>query len=347
MRRRHFTSLLGAAGVGLWGGRAETAELLISDTHSHSMLRPQDPSCLKCELGDARVSLVSWALGSDGPFIQRLPNGAMQVNLKATPEQYREVYTRMLRGMGARIRRENLRLAKTSADVDLALAGELHLVLSTEGAHFLGGELAYLDTVYAQGVRQIGLGHFVEGDLLDIRTEMPKLGGLSALGGDVIRRCNALGIVVDLAHATDQAVAQALAISSQPMLWSHSNITRFATNWRSTGNQIMSISLDNAKVLAAKGGVVGVWPSRFNFDNPSAYVEGLQAAIDMIGADHVAFGSDMQGLSPSSTMMDNYSGLRSIVNLMLSKNMPEVVVRKVASENYARLLKAVFDGRTG
>lgn len=136
MRRRHFTSLLGAAGVVLWGGRAETAELLISDTHSHYMLRPQDQSCLKCELGDARVSLVSWALGSDGPFIQRLPNGAMQVNLKATPEQYREVYTRMLRGMGARIRRENLRLAKTSADVDLALAGELHLVLSTEGAHF-------------------------------------------------------------------------------------------------------------------------------------------------------------------------------------------------------------------
>jgi len=178
--------------------------------------------------------------------------------------------------------------------------------------------------------------------LLDIRTEAPKLGGLSLLGREVIRRCNALGIVVDLAHASDQAVAHALEVSTQPMLWSHSAIARQPTDWRSRGNQVMSIGLPNALELAKRGGVIGVWPSRFNFDNQQAYVAGLQEAIGMVGEDHVAFGTDMHGLAPASTMIDNYSGLRDIVNRMLAANMPESTVRKVAGENYARLLKAVF-----
>jgi len=347
IRRRAFSALLPAA---LWSAFAKNSfaqEIFISDTHSHSALSPRNEMCLSCELRAQHVTLVSWALGSDGPFIQRLPSGAMQVNLKATPEQYQETFLRQLGGMFARIRREKIRIVRNAQDVDRALAGELRLVISTEGAHYLGGDIAYLELAYSRGVRQIGLGHFVEGDITDVRTEPPKIGGLSAFGKDVIRRCNALGILVDLAHSTDAAVAQALETSTQPMLWSHSNITRIPSFWNNGGkNQSMSVSLDNAKVMAERGGVIGVWPSRFNFDNPDAYVAGLQDAIAMVGADHVAFGTDMQGLSPSSTMMTDYSGMRDIVNRMLAKNMPEAVVRKVASENYGRLLKTVFNGRT-
>jgi microsomal dipeptidase-like Zn-dependent dipeptidase len=59
----------------------------------------------------------------------------------------------------------------------------------------------------------------------------------------------------------------------------------------------------------------------------------------------VAFGTDMHGLAPASTMIENYSGLRDIVNRMLASNMPESTVRKVAGENYARLVKTVLLGR--
>ena len=341
--RRKMAAWLAVAVYG-WNtsGAARAADLFISDTHSHSSMSAREPKCMRCELQAADVTLMSWALVADGPFIQRLPNDAMQVNLKATPEQFREAFQRMLSSMQRRIERENLLLVRTPQDVDRALAGELHIVLSTEGAQYLGGDVDFVDAVYGWGVRQIGLGHFVEGDLLDIRTEAPKLGGLSDLGRRVIRRCNTLGIVVDLAHATDQAVSHALEVSTQPMLWSHSAIARQPTDWRSRGNQVMSIGLPNALELAKRGGVIGVWPSRFNFDNQQAYVAGLQEAIGMVGEDHVAFGTDMHGLAPASTMIDNYSGLRDIVNRMLAANMPESTVRKVAGENYARLLKAVF-----
>ena len=347
LRRRAFSALLPAAFFSAFGRNVLADEIFISDTHSHSTMNPRNEACLSCELNANHVTLVSWALGSDGPFIQRLPSGAMQVNLKATPEQYQETFLRQLGGMFARIRREQIRIVRTAQDIDKALAGELRLVISTEGAHYLGGDIAYLDLAYSRGVRQIGLGHFVEGDITDIRTEPPKIGGLSAFGKDVIRRCNVLGILVDLAHSTDAAVAQALATSTQPMLWSHSNITRIPSFWNNGGkNQSMSVSLDNAKVMAERGGVIGVWPSRFNFDNPDAYIDGLQDAIGMVGADHVAFGTDMHGLAPSSTMMTDYSGMRAIVNRMLAKNIPEAVVKKVASENYGRLLKTVMNGRT-
>ena len=346
LNRRRAMRWMGAPLAAVASSVAWSDEVWIADTHSHSAMRFNDASCLRCELTQSGVRLLSWALVADGPFIQRLPSGAMQVNFKASPEEYRAAFGRMLKGMRRRIKAEGLQLALSADDIDKSLQGQLHIVLSTEGAQYLGGDPQHLDVVYAQGVRQIGLGHFVEGDLLDIRTEPPKLGGLTVLGREVIRRCNAMGILVDLAHSTDQSVAQALEASQQPMLWSHSAITRQATDWRSRSNHVMSISLANAKVLADRGGVVGLWPSRFNFDDPRAYVAALGEAVEMIGEDHVAFGTDMQGLAPASTMMSNYSGLREVVDLLLRTNMPERTVRKLAGENYARLLKAVMMSRS-
>jgi len=345
LSRRRVLNWLAAGIGGAVGTAAQAADILISDTHSHIDMRMGPGTCMACGLTESGVSLMSWALVADGPFIQRMPNGSIQVNSKPNPDQLREAYTRLLGRMQRRIRGENLRLVLNSEHVDLALQGQLHIVLSTEGAHFLGGDVNYLDVVYAQGVRQIGLGHFLEGDLLDIRTESPKIGGLSDFGRSVITRCNALGIVVDLAHSTDKAVSQALEVSKQPMLWSHSAISPQETDWRSR-NHVMSVSLANAKKLAQRGGVIGIWPSKYNFNNPRAYVEALIEAVSMLGEDHVAFGTDMHGLSPQATMVENYAGMREIVNLMLAMNVPETTVRKVAGQNYARLIKNVLLGRT-
>lgn len=344
--RRRVLHWLSAGFGGLVAPLAEASDILISDTHSHAALSMGPSACFRCVLSDSGTSLVAWTFSADAPFIQRMPNGGIRVITKPNSEQFRDFFWRALGRIQRLIRAENLRVARTAEDVDLALQGQLHIVLSTEGAYYLGGDLNYLDTVYDQGVRQIGLGHFVEGELLDIRTEVPRYGGLTAFGREVIKRCNHLGIVVDLAHATDQAVSQALEVSQQPMIWSHSAITRQPTDWRSGPRHVMSISLANAKAMANRGGLVGIWPSRSNFDNLHAYVAGLAEAVDLIGENHVAFGTDMHGLSPIATMIEKYSELREIVNLLLASNMPEKTVRKVAGENYARLLKTVFRGRS-
>jgi len=80
------------------------------------------------------------------------------------------------------------------------------------------------------------------------------------------------------------------------------------------GHVVRSVSLANAKTMAQRGGVIGIWPSKFNFNDPRAYVEALGEAVAMVGEDHVAFGTDMEGLAPAQTMMNNYTGMREIVN---------------------------------
>lgn len=344
---RVFSSAVLASTPLLAAKQASAGEIPISDTHSHRLLfSGMDPRCFQCEMATTGVALLSWALVSDALFIQRQPNGAMAVNLKATPEQFRDAFLKSHRGMMFRARRERLKILKTKDDIAQALQGEPSVVLSTEGSHFLNGDVAYLDTIYAMGIRQMSLGHFYKGELTDIRTESPSVGGISDLGRAVITRCNALGILVDLSHSTDQAVEQALAVTQAPLLWSHSSITPTPSNWRSSGTTVMSISQSTAKRMAEAGGVIGIWPSKSNYANQAAYVDGLQAAVAQVGEDAIAFGTDMDGLSPQATMIENYQGLRDIVNLMLQKNMTESVVRKIAGENYARLLGAVFDKRT-
>ena len=185
-RRRALRWL--AAGIGgAMGTAAQAADILISDTHSHIAFRAGPGTCMRCGLTESGVNLISWALVSDAPFLQRMPNGSIQVNFKPSVEQLRAAYTRILSGMQRRIRGENLRMALNPEHVDLALQGQLHIVMSTEGAHFLGGDVNYLDVVYENGIRQIGLGHFLEGELLDIRTEAPNWAGSAAWAAPSLR----------------------------------------------------------------------------------------------------------------------------------------------------------------
>ena len=58
------------------------------------------------------------------------------------------------------------------------------------------------------------------------RPRSPSIGGLTDLGKKVVQECNRLGILVDLAHSTPDAVTQALAVSKAPVVWSHSSVTR-------------------------------------------------------------------------------------------------------------------------
>ena len=114
MNRRRALRWLGAPAATLASTAACPSDLWISDTHSHSALRFNDNTCLRCELTQSGVNLLSWALVADGPYIQRMPNGAIQVNFKASPEQFREAFNRMFKGMQRRIQTEKLQNNQTT-----------------------------------------------------------------------------------------------------------------------------------------------------------------------------------------------------------------------------------------
>ena len=322
------------------------AQPWISDVHSHFGLSPRTRHLnLREELEKNHITLFSWAMVADSFAIQRNESGRINVTRSVTKGEFFEHFLKLTRFMHTRLKAEGLLVLKEPIGIEKALKGEVRVVLSTEGAYFIEGDLQNLQKAYDLGYRQIGLGHFVESELTDVRTEPPKLEGLSMFAKSVINRCNELGILIDLAHSTDQAVEQALEISNSPMLWSHSTIIPRMSSYRSRGGEIMALFKGTAVKLAEKGGVVGIWPSLANYSSIADYGDGIRRLIDWVGDDHLAFGTDMDGLGPFALMRNNYADLSKAVEYMVIKGVSEKTLHKISIGNYARILKSVFDSR--
>jgi membrane dipeptidase len=121
----------------------------------------------------------------------------------------------------------------------------------------------------------------------DLNTDPPHLGGATAFDAEVVKECNRLGILVDMAHASHQTVLDALKVTTQPLIISHTNIDTW-TGKDSRMAQMMKprlISKEHAKVVADAGGVIGVWTHLT--DTPQEFVESIRAMVDTIGVDHI------------------------------------------------------------
>jgi membrane dipeptidase len=117
------------------------------------------------------------------------------------------------------------------------------------------------------------------------------------------------------------------------------------SSYRSRGGEIMALFKGTAVKMAAKGGVVGIWPSLVNYNSISDYGDGIRRLIDWVGEDHLAFGTDMDGLGPFTFMHHHYADLSKAVEYMVSKGVAESTLHKISIGNYARILKTVFESR--
>jgi microsomal dipeptidase-like Zn-dependent dipeptidase len=109
--------------------------------------------------------------------------------------------------------------------------------------------------------------------------------------------------------------------------------------------QARQLSLDGAKAIAAKGGVVGLWALRSDVGStPEAYADRLSEMADWLGEDHAAFGTDMNGLIGPA--LNTFSDLRRVVDYWERRGMAERRIRKLAIENYARVLRQAMTSRS-
>ncbi|WZO98948.1 membrane dipeptidase [Isosphaeraceae bacterium EP7] len=232
--------------------------------------------------------------------------------------------------------------------------GQPTIVQSIEGAHFLEGHLDRVEAVYKRGLRHLQLLHD-KGDkvtpLGDIYTEPARLGGLTAFGAAVVKECNRLGIVVDLAHASHETVLGALKSSNQPVIVSHTSIdTRPGKNPRMAKMMASRlISKDHARVVADAGGVIGVWTKLS--DSMDEYVTGIKAMVDAVGIDHVGIGTDTDILSsrPGQSTNAAWPGLsggffKAAVAEMLRQGFTPDEIGKIGGGNFCRVFDKVTTG---
>ena len=347
MNRRTVLSGLLTAGV-IGSGRGVWAEgsspVPIGDMHAHLFFvgpKPADRQPLAQNMARGGASLVSWSLVGDQPWIRRAERGLRQ---SGAPKRGAATswFEKELARVKTHIAEQNLKIALTPSDLDKALLGEPHVVLSVEGASFLDDGISGLQRAHDAGIRHIQLVHYIENTIGDFQTEAPKHTGLTAFGREVVLECNRLGILVDLAHCTAEAVTQTLEISRVPVVWSHSSVVRGKEpNWKMTPWRARQLDFDTARAISSKGGVIGVWALRSDVGaTAQSYADRVLELANWLGDDHVGFGTDMNALSNSP--IASYADLRRAVQHMERRGIERDRVEKIAIGNYVRVLRSAM-----
>jgi membrane dipeptidase len=271
------------------------------------------------------------------------------------PGDARDNFLRWLTAIDAELEKEHMHRALNLKDLQAAHDhGQPTIVQTVEGAQFIEGHLDRVEEVYRRGVRHLQLLHERDdrvSPLGDTNTAPTHLGGLTAFGAEVVKECNRLGIVVDLAHASHETVLGALKVARQPMIVSHTSLDS-----RTGGNPRMAemmkprlISKEHAKVLANAGGVIGVWTHLA--DSLKDFVESIKAMVDAVGIDHVGIGSDTDLLSSRVGQGTNkaWPGLtggffHAVVGEMLLQGFRPEDIGKVGGGNFCRVFGKVTAG---
>lgn len=353
MTRRRFAmataALAAAAAVPL---RAQHKGPFLADMHSHyGMFMPHIFGLdLAKHMADTGTTLLAWSVTDDYRWIGRA-NGRLTQLKEPQPGELWTHFQQRLAGYEAKRKAWGIELALTPADIDAAVAGSPRILLATEAANFLEGQPDRVAQAHALGIRHMQMVHFIHSPLGDHQTAQPQHGRITPIGVQVVRECKRHGIVVDLAHATASFVDGALDASDAAMVWSHSWISARGGDWQAPGYIARSLALASAKKIAARGGAVGLWTVRVSGDplytvtNVRSFADEMMRMCDLIGPEHVAFGTDMEGAGPGPILSD-YVDMRQVADNLAKRGLPDATLHGIFIGNYARIVKQAMNGAT-
>lgn len=309
------------------------------DMHSHAA-GANGRTAPTYDLGEhmrkGRMTAVVLGHSGDNPVLKRDADNRVQVARDPRPGELWQYTRRRLDWYDGLVSSQGLRRFLAPGEIEAAgRAGAPGIVQAIEGCQFLEGQVERVEEVFRRGVRHLQLVHFLHSDLGDHQTESPVHGGLTPLGREVIAECNRLGIVVDVAHGTLAFVEAAAQASRTPLILSHTNLAQRAPHPFSR-----LISGDHGKVVAATGGVVGIWGSPSSFKSLAGYVDGIARAVDILGVDHVGFGTDNSGFGKTPAVWSDYADFPQIVHLLRRRGLAPEEIRKIAGGNYVRVFNA-------
>lgn len=241
------------------------------------------------------------------------------------------------------------RLCCTAVEIEQCRAeGVLALVAHIEGADALDADGVQLNAFYQQGVRSIGpfwnlpnrFGEGVTGQFPGSPDSGP---GLTEAGKRFIRQANALNMVIDVSHMNEKAFWDCARLSTSPLVASHSNAHALCPQPRNlTDEQLIAIRDSGGLVGINFGNAFLRADGRRDNDTPLAQiVTHCERLIMIMGSDHVAFGSDFDGISPPAALKDA-AGLPALFAAFRQAGYDESLLEKLAWSNWLRVLQQTW-----
>ncbi|MEV4274899.1 dipeptidase [Actinoplanes xinjiangensis] len=294
-------------------------------------------------LAAGRVGAQFWSVYVPGD----LPPAAAVVR---TLQQIDLVYTLHRRFPG------RLELVTTADGLEAAFrAGRIAGLLGAEGGHSICDSLAVLRMLGELGVRYLTLTHNRNVSWADSATDTPRLGGLNDFGREVIAEMNRIGMLVDLSHVADTTMSDALAVTTRPVIFSHSSARALCGHPRNVPDDVLAR-------LPGNGGVCMVtfvpaflsaerwaWTRDPQGPPPPVTVEQVADHVEHVrevaGIDHVGLGGDFDGCADTLPGLDDVSGYPRLFGELAARRWSDADLAALAGGNVLRVLRSCEDGQ--
>ena len=272
------------------------------------------------------------------------------------------VEDRYLPEMGLRVALDQVaRLYAEVEQTDRFAIRKIGLVITMEGVEPLGGDLNLLRAFYELGLRSVGLTHArrnAAGSGGIFKPSGSPRDGLTNFGREVVRECERLGILIDLAHINPKGFEDIVELTSKPLIVSHTNVRKFYDIER-------NISDAQIKIVGQRGGIVGANAILVSQDPEAStidrYVDHIEHVIDLIGIDGVGIGFDFceylfQQMSESVRAdlatkltkphfipdLTNHSHARNLTRKLIERGFSDDQIRKILRDNWLRIFKELL-----
>ena len=240
-------------------------------------------------------------------------------------------------------------IARSYVELEDCMArNRLAVILHIEGAEAIRPDVSDLDWYYQQGVRSLGLvwsrpNAFGEGVPFRFPGSPDTGAGLTEAGKQLVRECNRLGILVDLAHINERGFWDAAGILETPLVVSHTAVHAICPSTR---------NLTDAQIDAVgrSGGLIGIMFEPMNLvpdgkPNPGATLADITRHIDYIvqriGVEHVGFGSDFDGADMPAEIRDA-SLYQDLAQALSGVGYAPGDVEKITYRNWLRIFQNIL-----